>query len=223
MKNLVLLHGAMGSRDEFNSLLPMLSARYVYHTLNFSGHGGEAFKAKAGIAEYATELNQWLEQQQLHDVAVFGYSMGGYVALYASANGNKRISSIVCLGTKFLWNAEEVQKQIPTLEPAFLLDKAPQYVEQLKQIHGEKNWQPLLAQTAAMMRELGAGARLTDALLHNISIPVTLAVGGKDRMVTREETADTAAKIPGAKMVLLENTPHPIDRAEPGKIAALLV
>ncbi len=223
MKHLVLLHGAMGSRSDFISLLPLLTAHYECHTLNFSGHGGEPFAPNAGIAQYARELDACLENLGLQEVDIFGYSMGGYVALYSSAKGNHRIRSVVCVGTKFLWNEEEARKQQPGLSPAFLKEKAPGYVEQLIKAHGENNWERLLSQTANMMTELGAGAGLTDAMLHAIDIPVVLAVGDKDRMVTKEETFDTAGKIKGAVVRVLENTPHQLERIDPNLLLSLLL
>jgi esterase/lipase len=46
MKNLILLHGALGSRNQFELIVEQLKNKEIaVHTLNFSGHGGAAEKA----------------------------------------------------------------------------------------------------------------------------------------------------------------------------------
>jgi esterase/lipase len=49
MKDILLLHGAIGAKDQLQPLADALKDRYIVHTLNFSGHGGEAF-AKEDIS-----------------------------------------------------------------------------------------------------------------------------------------------------------------------------
>ena len=44
MKNLLVLHGAIGSKSQFDSIASLLDNQFDIHLLNFSGHGGEAFK-----------------------------------------------------------------------------------------------------------------------------------------------------------------------------------
>jgi len=43
MEHLLLLHGALGSKEQLAALALKLKDKYVVHTLNFNGHGGRPF------------------------------------------------------------------------------------------------------------------------------------------------------------------------------------
>ncbi len=40
MKDLLLLHGALGAKSQFDKLADLLCTTYIVHALNFEGHGG---------------------------------------------------------------------------------------------------------------------------------------------------------------------------------------
>jgi len=90
MKNLLILHGAIGSKSQFNSLASLLNNQFNIHLLNFSGHGGEAFKENFNIPQFADDVLVYLEQQKVESIDIFGYSMGGYVALYLAKTIRKK-------------------------------------------------------------------------------------------------------------------------------------
>jgi len=82
MQNLILLHGALGSPDD---LLPLTHAlkrtNLDVYTLSFSGHGKLPFHAAFGIEQFAKELETFILKNNLSSSCVFGYSMGGFVAM----------------------------------------------------------------------------------------------------------------------------------------------
>ena len=43
MKNIVLLHGAIGAKDQLQPLADLLKNDFIVHVFNFSGHGGKPF------------------------------------------------------------------------------------------------------------------------------------------------------------------------------------
>ena len=89
MKNILILHGAIGSKDQFELLKHQLVKKYNVHSINFSGHGGEVFKSKFNIAQFAEDVLNYLNSKNIESIDVFGYSMGGYVALYLAKNAQK--------------------------------------------------------------------------------------------------------------------------------------
>jgi pimeloyl-ACP methyl ester carboxylesterase len=59
-----------------------LEDSFEVHTLNFRGHGGRNFGAEDFSIDCFTEdVLNYLEEQNLDEIAILGYSMGGYVAL----------------------------------------------------------------------------------------------------------------------------------------------
>ena len=86
MPKILLLHGALGSQDNFIALKKKLSDTFEVHTLNLGGHGGTAMPDKLTISYFAKEVLAFLDQNNIDKTNIFGYSMGGYVGLYIAKN-----------------------------------------------------------------------------------------------------------------------------------------
>src|SRR6266403_2658875 len=107
MKPILLLHGAIGAKDQLEPLAKELSALgHQTYSFNFSGHGQTPFQNSFGIQQFADELLEFVVKSHLIRPLVFGYSMGGYVALYLASQKPGLFSEIITLGTKFEWSPE---------------------------------------------------------------------------------------------------------------------
>jgi|TARA_R110000782_G_scaffold1119_1_gene4043 pimeloyl-ACP methyl ester carboxylesterase len=135
MKNLLILHGAIGSKSQFNSLASLLNNQFNIHLLNFSGHGGEAFKENFNIPQFADDVLVYLEQQKVESIDIFGYSMGGYVALYLAKNHPEKVNKIITLGTKLSWTPDIAAKETKMLVAEKMEEKIPAFAEILKTRH----------------------------------------------------------------------------------------
>lgn len=81
MKDLLLLHGAIGSAEQLFSLKEKLDSQYRVHVVEFPGHGQTTSEEEFSIEFFASYVADYCKTQKLQSVSVFGYSMGGYVAL----------------------------------------------------------------------------------------------------------------------------------------------
>lgn len=214
MKNILILHGAIGSREQFELLKNQLSTQYDVHTLNFSGHGGESFKSEFNIAQFADDVLSYLDSNNIETIHVFGYSMGGFVALYLAKNEPARISKIITLGTKFNWTPEIAHQEIKMLVAEKIAEKIPAFAEHLKQRHAPNNWKDVLAKTAEMMFEMGQNNPLTINDYKTILHQVKIGLADQDEMVTLEETMAVANAIPNALVYQLHNSKHPIEKVD---------
>jgi pimeloyl-ACP methyl ester carboxylesterase len=123
---MLLLHGALGAKSQFEPLLSLLPAPVPVHSFNLAGHGGEPFPQGAfSIEDFAQQLLEWLDAQGLPTVRVFGYSMGGYVALEAARQHPARFSKIFTLATKFDWTPETARQETAKLNPEVIAQKVP--------------------------------------------------------------------------------------------------
>jgi len=211
MKNIVLLHGALGSSHDLAPLaLSLKNQGLEVLTFSFSGHAQMAFQPLFGIEQFANELEAFLAEKQLKNLSVFGYSMGGYVALYLAARKQNLIRGIVTLGTKFNWGAEAVEKETRMLEPERMLEKIPGFAKSLALKHGEA-WKELVFKTAEMMREINKKQFLTPEIISSLKIPVRLGLADKDQMVSLDETLGVFKNLPNAALYMLPDSRHPID------------
>lgn len=211
MKDIILLHGAIGASDQLNPLAESLSVKgFSVHQFSFSGHGKMAFQERFSIEQFAVELYQFILEHNLEQPNVFGYSMGGYVALYLESQKPNLIGKIATLATKFDWTPDGAIKEAAMLNPETIQQKVPHFAEALQKRHGE-NWIALLNKTAEMMKALGDSPLLNDEVLNTIESPVLLGLGDKDSMVRLDETRKVFAALPTSNMYMLPNTKHPIE------------
>lgn len=223
MKNLILLHGALGHSSNFEAYESFLSSHFNVHKILFHGHGGTDIPAEGlSIGLYIEQLQQYIEQHQLKDVHVFGYSMGGYVALCHALQYPGNIVSILTLATKLHWTVEGAAKEVKMLEPELIEAKVPKYAAQLVALHGENHWNQLLPAVAKLMIHLAENPLLSQAQYEALNLPVQLMVGDKDAMVSLDETLHAAKHIPNANFAVLPATKHPVEMVRTGLFLALM-
>ena len=212
MAHLLLLHGALGSKDQFSALSQEIKHDFLIDTLNFSSHGRTTSLEHAfTIQNCAHEVLHWLNDKQRLKTDIFGYSMGGYVALWLARFYPDRVGKIFTLGTKFDWNESTAEKETKLLNAEKITEKVPAFAKELQDRHGEHEWRSVLHKTANLMHDLGKH-HLTDQDFKLITSQVLLALGDKDNMVTKEEMFHVEKQIPGAKYLELKNTLHPFEK-----------
>ncbi|MBS1595287.1 MAG: alpha/beta fold hydrolase [Bacteroidetes bacterium] len=220
MAHLLLLHGALGSQEQFDDLKDALSADFTIDTLSFSGHGRTPSQQHAfTIQNLSHEVLHWLNDKQRRKIDIFGYSMGGYVALWLARFYPDRVGKIMTLGTKLDWNEATAEKETKHLNAEKIAAKVPAFAAELQDRHGEHEWHSVLHKTANLMHDL-AKHNLTDEDFAQITAQVLLALGDQDNMVTKKETFHVESVIPGAKTIELKDTPHPIDKVSTHLLAS---
>jgi pimeloyl-ACP methyl ester carboxylesterase len=211
MKELLLLHGALGSKEQFNALQDNFSGTFKVHTLNFSGHGRRASHHHAfTIQNFTHEVLDWMNENYIKTIDIFGYSMGGYVAVWLARFYPDRVGKVFTLGTKLKWNEEEAEKEIKRLNPEVAQQKVPAFTKLLSDRHGEHEWKSVMSKTALLMKDL-AHTHLTDQDFIKLQLPVLLGRGGQDNIVSFEETDYVHHLIKNSEFKIYEEVGHPIE------------
>lgn len=223
MKNkLILLHGALGSAKQFELIQNALQETFDVYILDFDGHGTGNPTPEMSIELFADNLLNFTQKNDLQNACVFGYSMGGYVALYLQTLHPNLFQSIITLGTKLAWSNESAEKEIAMLNAEKIKEKVPAFASYLQNIQAPTNWEKMMNQTIELMLRLGAKPLLTEENLKKITIPVTVCIGELDKMVTIEETKWAVNSIKNAQFQALENVQHPIQMISPKVIIELI-
>lgn len=219
---LILLHGALGDAKQLQPLRAHLESEFEVFVPDLPGHGNSAVV----LTEYTIEnLSSFLHhymQSMSEKVYVFGYSMGGYVALYTAIQFPELFNGVVTLATKFDWNPESVAKEIALLNPDRMLEKVPAYAKILTERHENHDWKKVLQGTAHLMERLALRPLLPPASFKNLSLPVWLGLGDRDTMVNAEETRRIQQAISGASFYILPETTHPIEKVDADCMAFLI-
>lgn len=215
MQHLLLLHGAIGASDQLAGLKSILEAKYLVHTPDFRGHGSKNPNNDTfSIPLFAEDVLQYLKENNIRQSAIFGYSMGGYVAMYLAKYHPKTVTKLVTLATKFYWDETVAAKEVKMLDADTIIAKVPVFAAQLAQRHGEEHWKRLLGQTKELLSQLGRNNTLQLSDYASIHTPCLLLLGDKDKMITREETEAVCRQLTDAKMEILPDTAHPIEQVD---------
>ena len=217
MKDLILLHGALGAAKELGALASALQSVANIHVFEFSGHGKTAKRETFFIDQFSWELEDYIREKGIKPL-IFGYSMGGYVALNMLATCDIKIERLITLGTKFDWNESSSEKEASFLDPDRLAQQVPQYVTYLKSLHDE-NWVEVVKNTKELMFRLGKKPLLSVENLELIETPVHICRGGLDRMVSEEESVWASNALKEARYMEFVGLKHPLHQVDPVQLA----
>jgi pimeloyl-ACP methyl ester carboxylesterase len=213
MQHLLLLHGALGGSHYFDFMQAVWNEKYTVHTPIFEGHAGTKLHTDVlTIAYYVEQLAAYCDSRQLENIYLFGYSMGGYIALAFAIKYPKKVDKIMTLATKYHWSTQIAIKETSFLNPTLILEKVPKYAQQLQTLHGDEQWDILVNAIAQLLRHLGDNPILNEQNLKEIACRVQVMVGDKDTMVSIDESRQLADAIPGSNFAILPNTIHPFEK-----------
>lgn len=211
MTALVLVHGALGDARTLEPLAERLVAlgAPAPRLVELAGHGRTPGDVPFAIEGFAAQLADAITTPSV----VFGYSMGGYVALHLAATVPGLLAGVATLGTKLAWSPEVAMREGAMLDPSAMQTKVPKFASALAERHTALGWEAVCAATRPLLDRLGTRPLVTPEALAAIAVPVTLMVGDRDPTVSVEETLAAARALPDGGCLVLPRTGHPLERA----------
>ncbi len=201
---LILLHGFLGSKHEWQNLLPQLSQKLHRQCLawDLPGHGQNQ-DSDCHFENMAAQFWHALDQAGIEKIHLLGYSLGARLALYLLSQTPERIDSCILesgspgLGSELERKARRLHDEqlALQLENADLKDFLERWYQQplFSGLHQLPEFSELLnrrfkenqGQTAGLARALRqAGTGIMPALweqLPRLNKPVLLLVGANDQ------------------------------------------
>ena len=219
----LFLHGALGCSAQFDQLLQLLPPAWRVLTFDFPGHAGRPAVTPCSVPRFAESVIQFLDQEKIEQVQIFGYSMGGYVALHLAWKHPERVQRIFTLGTKLDWTPATAAKETARLDPDKIAEKVPAFAQLLAERHAPADWQTVVRRTAELLHRLGNGDALGPQAFGAIACPVLIGLGGEDNMVTPDESQAVAALLPRGAFEMLPGIKHPFEQVEETQVAQWLI
>lgn len=217
--DLLLLHGALGVKSQFDELKKALTENFNVYTMNFSGHGREPLPGEPfSIEMFAEDILKFIDSLGIESINIFGYSMGGYAAMYLAKHNPEKINKIFTLATKFLWSPEIAEREAKMLDAEKIKQKVPKYAEELSLRHGAENWEKVLTKTSEMMVNLGKNNVLKVSDFREIAHEILVGIGDSDKMVTLDETVCVYRKLRKGSLLVLPSTPHPLEKVDVSRL-----
>jgi pimeloyl-ACP methyl ester carboxylesterase len=225
---IVCIHGALGAGAQLAPLVSQLndlsSNMLDVHAVELPGHGDTPLANDAyQVEDFAASLKDYMSARDLVGATVFGYSMGGYVALYMASEWPDLVGGVITLGTKLVWSPEIAARETSRLDAATIRAKVPKFAETLEARHrGAGGWELVLERTASLMTRLGSEPTVDAHRMSRIRTRVRLMVGDRDNVVSVDETLNAARNMPSADACVLPSTPHPFEQVRPTLVAAMI-
>jgi pimeloyl-ACP methyl ester carboxylesterase len=222
----ILLHGALGDGRQLTPLAERLAATGGQRVtaLELPGHGTTPLTdGSFGIEGFAHAVLDTLDQLGIAEADFFGYSMGGYVALYLAARAPTRVRRVATLATKLAWTPNVAARESALLDATTIRAKVPKFATALEQRHTAIGWESVLDRTSGLLRELGERPLLTSAVLSSIVQPVRIGVGDRDATVSIAESADAVTVLPQGELEVHPRTLHPFEKAPLDRLTRSLV
>ena len=218
--HLILLHGALGDATQLAQLADRLGRDRRTTVVELEGHGATSSRGRPlRIESFAAAVLEMMDGASIGQADLFGYSMGGYVALYLAATSPARIRRVATLATKLAWTPEIAARECALLDAATIRAKVPKFAAALEARHTATGWEALLTKTAELLRDLGSRPLITNEVLASIGQPVRIAVGDRDATVTIEECIAAVRHLPHGELEVVPRTPHPFEKVPVERVA----
>lgn len=235
----VLLHGFPLTLEMWRHQIEALSATHHVIAPDLAGFGGSGPASDpVSMESYARDVAELLDSLDvLRQVALVGFSMGGYVALAFLGLFPERVGALALIDTKATADtpaakagrvdaAAHVLEQGSSfiaeamigklLSPGSLADR-PNLVSELV---ASMSAQP----PRSVAQALGAMAVRADTtpLLAAVGVPTVVVGGAEDVIVTPEEMGTMASAIPGAEYVEIPGAGHLTPMEAPDAVSEAL-
>ena len=92
---LIILHGLLGSADNWRSISRRLGAHYQVFALDLRNHGRSPHSEILDYDVMAADLREFIEQQALRRVVLLGHSMGGKVAMQFAIEHSEQVDRLI--------------------------------------------------------------------------------------------------------------------------------
>jgi len=222
MNPILFLHGALGTEKQLHPLISELHGAENVYTLTFEGHGTEEVPERPfRIENFAENVIRYMDEHSIETANIFGYSMGGYVALYLAKAAPNRVGKIATLGTVLTWSPEKAASETKLLNPNNIEEKVPAFAKMLDGQH-PKGWKDMVLKTKDLLGHLGDQPTLSTEDFREIDHPVRIHIGDRDSTADLNETVKVYGLMKHAELSVMPATPHPIQKVNLSKLAGSL-
>ena len=242
---LVLIHGIGSQWPAWEPVLDRLAGQREVIALDLPGFGGSA-PLPSGVTPTIEALTdsvmELLEQIEISRPHLGGNSLGGWIALELARRGVA--ASATALSPAGLWNRREAAYCRASLRLGVRVARAVEPVAERLTARAAvrtalfaqmvaRPWRIPAPDAADALRAL-ARSPAFDATLEvmtaghftggaEIGVPVTIAWGGRDRLLIPRQARRAARAMPRARLVTLEGCGHVPMSDDPGRVAEVLL
>ena len=212
---MLLLHGGLGSGEDFAAVLPKLQQHFFVIETDARGHGrstrGTAALTYAQLADDARRIVQAVDSGEYH---VFGFSDGG-TAAYRLAGEDERVQSVITVGAS--WHSRQlgpVREMFENLTPAFFRENMARQVAVYEALNPQPDLDALAADLRRMWLDTSASSYPGEDIAA-VSAPVLAVRGERDFLFSLSDLADLHSCLPEAHLMNIPFARHEVLKEQP--------
>jgi methylmalonyl-CoA epimerase len=212
---LLLLHGAGGcTQVETTPLMRTLEADARVLAVDFSGHGRSDFPSDA--AEFSADLfaenaRAALDHFGVGAAHVFGFSMGGNMALQLARRHPTRVGRIAVHGANVSWTDERVDTMCARLDAEAIADRNARMANQLAAIHTD--WQRTFAAMRRFVRSLPAKTEAMLDATRQFTHPTLVSAVDRDDLFPLDAALTLHRALVNSRLAVLPGDRHALPQA----------
>lgn len=204
---LFLIHGAFGTHDvHWRSQLPLLSPRFRVVSMDLRGHGKTGNPAEQlSLDMFAEDIVGLIAALDLERVHLFGFSLGGVIALATAVKYPEAVRSLVLWGVNYRPDGKFLDRI--TKEHALL--ENPSLTKDLRRLHshayGEKQFEDLSKHLKA---EATRRRDFTAEELGAVKCATLVCQGDEDEFVALEQAFELRRMIEISQLLVIPGRGH---------------
>lgn len=218
----LLLHGAGGcTRMDTAPLMRRLESDFHVLAVDFSGHGASDMPDASFSADlFADNARSVLDFFDVERADIFGFSMGGTMALRFAHQHPKRVRRLAVHGANIDWTPKRAKAMQSRFNANRVANEYPHYAEQLDRLHAD--WRTLFRRLRAFIASLPdrAGA-LTDMAVQVHHSTLVSAVD-RDDLFPLEAPLHLYRQLPNSRLALIPGEQHALPAVDLNVLMALL-
>jgi pimeloyl-ACP methyl ester carboxylesterase len=209
---IVLLHGGLGSRNDFLPLAKYLVADYRLIAIDSRGHGRSVLGGVSHLTyqQLERDLTAVLGELGLQNAGIIGHSDGGIVGLRLAVSGIIQPRFIVVAGAHWHMPTDEPTRKI--YQDITVDEWCEMFPEQVSSYEAENptpDFARLFDATTAMW--LGSDDKAyPDTSVRSIGCPLLVVHGDEDFLVSRNQAFELVEQVVGSRLLNLPFASHTV-------------
>ena len=185
-----------------------------------------------GLSDFASDVEAFMDAVNIESAILLGSSSGGYVAQQIAATSPRRVAGLVLVGSPRTLEgrpafADEVDRLTDPIDPAWVRAS----LEWFPRLHPVPDWytDDRVADGVRMPARVwkesleGLTTAKPPTQTGTITAPTLIIWGARDELLPRDDQEALQAAIPGALLLVYEDTGHLVLWEQPERVAADLV
>ncbi len=224
---LILIHGAGGNLLNWHPYVRRIAGCRVY-ALDLPGHGNSQSPGRQTIADYARDILAFMDDVQIHEAVVAGFSMGSAVALTLVIHHPERFVGLALLGggakmpvsPTFLNTAGDPATFESAVDTITKYSFTPQASQDL--LHLSKQNMMKVSPDVLLGDFLACNQFDVTDELSRITLPTLILCGAEDVMTPPKFSRFLHEQIPNSSLHILKQAGHMITLEQPREVADLM-